>query len=178
MSHSEQRRFFKRVRQRFPEAFTRVGVLDCGSLNVNGTLRDLFTDSDYCGVDIRPGPNVDYVSRIHELPFAAGAFDTVVSAEMLEHDEYWRESLQAMYEMLRGGGLLAISAAGTGRKEHGTQRATDGNRLYGTSPDYYRNLTRADILTAFDGQMDAHFSFWRIGGDTGHADIYFVGRKR
>ena len=42
-------------------------TLDIGSLGVNGSLKDLFTD--YIGLDMREGDNVDIVANGHELPF-------------------------------------------------------------------------------------------------------------
>lgn len=174
MAHTEQRRFFRKVCKRFPMSFQKVRALDCGSLNVNGTLRDLFVESDYVGVDIMSGPNVDVVSPIHEVPLADASFDTVVSAEMLEHDPYWSQSLQRMYALLKPGGLLVLSAAGLGRLEHGTMAHPDAGRLYSVLPAYYRNIAPADLTQAFDGLP---FTSSKIGIDKRHRDIYFVGRK-
>lgn len=178
MAHRQQREFFERVRAKFPRAFDGVKVLDCGSLDINGTLRDLFTNSDYIGVDIRAGTNVDLVSPVHLLALPDGSFDTVVSAEMLEHDEHWAASIRRMTELLKSGGLLALSAAGKGREEHGTARAPGIHGLYGTSAHYYRNLVPADVLSVFNGTMDTTFSDWRIGREKAHHDLYFYGVRR
>lgn len=178
MAHREQRAFFATVRRRFPWAFRRVRVLDCGSLDINGTLKPLFTNSRYVGVDIRPGANVDLVSRVHDVDLPDGSFDTVVSAEMLEHDEYWCRSLQRMYRLLKRGGLLVVSAAGTGRAEHGTETNPDADAIYGTSPMYYRNLTPKDLKVAFGAQLMRRFSFCRVRENGRHADLYFYGVKR
>jgi SAM-dependent methyltransferase len=179
MAHHQQRKFFTKLRKRFPEKFRYVRVLDCGSLDVNGSLKELFTESEYIGVDIRPGKNVDLVSPVHQLPLEDGAFDTVVSAEMLEHDEHWQASLRRMVALLKPGGLLAISAAGEGRPVHGTDAIPDVDQAtYGTSPSYYRNLTPADLHAAFDDAMDEHFRVWDIGRHLEHCDLYFFGVTR
>jgi SAM-dependent methyltransferase len=149
MSHAAQRSFFLSVKARFPQMFKGGRVLDCGALDVNGSLRELFTDCQYTGVDLRPGKNVDVVSAVHLLKLTDASFDVVVSAEMLEHDQFWRESLRRMYAILRPGGLLALSMAGEGRLEHGTAREPDEGRVWGSSPDYYRNLTVPDLHEAF-----------------------------
>lgn len=57
-------------------------VLEIGSLNVNGSVRDLF-DTPYTGMDIQPGEGVDIVHDA-TIPFE-GMYNTVVSCETLEH---------------------------------------------------------------------------------------------
>lgn len=173
MAHSEQRDFFERVQSLFPQAFKNVRAIDCGSLDVNGSLEDLFSrKSKYIGVDIVPGPNVNLVCKVHELPIPSPLFDTVVSAEMLEHDEFWRDSLKRMYDVLRPGGLLVLSCAGPTRPEHGT-RGT-GNE-WGTSPDYYRNLSQEDIVDALSAGYET-FRYFEVSG-RGTEDTYFWGVK-
>lgn len=184
MSHAAQRAFFDSVKARFPTFFEAGNiVLDCGSLDVNGSLRGLFATSNYTGIDVRPGKNVDLVCKVHEAPFGdAHYFDVIVSAEMLEHDEHWRQSLQWMYAYLRSGGLLAISAAGVGRAEHGTARCPDlgetpADGIWGTSPDYYRNLAPGDFGEAFIN-LTAAFSQWDCRTNAESHDVYFWGLKR
>lgn len=137
MAHTAQQTFFQEVKDQFPLHFKNINVVDFGSKDYNGSLKEFFKDSYYIGVDISPGNNVDFVSKCHEF-VTNKKFETVVSSEMLEHDEYWELSLQKMYNVLKSGGLLAISCAGKDRPEHGTRR-TDGH-LYGTTQDYYMNL--------------------------------------
>lgn len=180
MAHPDQRQFFESVKATHPQAFQGVVALDCGSLDVNGSLKDLFdAESSYVGVDIRPGAGVDVRAFIHELPWPEGAFDTIVSAEMLEHDEYWNLSLIKMYQLLRVGGLLALSMATTGRAEHGTRRYPDtgtcGDGIWGTSQTYYRNLTLEDLEGVF--VVDRQFSMWCAETNQRHCDLYFWGIK-
>lgn len=172
MSHPEQKQFFERVREKYPRQFTGVKSIDCGSLDVNGSLRMLFNDSWYRGVDIVPGKNVNIVSAIKDLDI--DDIDTVVSGEMLEHDETWAESLQKMYDITKSGGLIAISCAGKGRKEHGTARTTGERKLWGTSPNYYRNLTEEDFRTVYKDNMftEMYFEYNPVS-----CDQYFYGIK-
>jgi SAM-dependent methyltransferase len=169
MAHLAQKIFFENVKNQYPEFFLNKKVIDCGSLNVNGSLKSMFIDSEYLGVDIVAGDNVHMVAKTHELPYKE-EFDVVVSGEMLEHDEFWKESMHKMYEMLKSGGLIAVSAAGEGRPEHGTLRT--GN-IWGTSDDYYKNVTVDMVKEAFEG---LEFSFF----DVKHSgtDIYFFGIKK
>lgn len=170
MAHPEQQEFFRNIRARFPDEFKGVKVIDCGSLDVNGSLRSLFDSVEYIGVDIAAGRGVDIVSKIHELSFKE-VFDVVVSGEMLEHDEYWRDSLRKMYDMCKSGGLIIISAAGEGRPEHGTTRT---GAHWGTSHDYYKNILESDIEEVFKKE---EFSLYEISHERQHCDIFFVGRK-
>ena len=168
MAHQAQKDFFNKVKARYPESFTYVKVLDCGSLNVNGTLKDLFTHSVYIGVDIVSGSNVDVVSHIKDIKL--DNFDMVVSGEMLEHDNTWRESLQKMYDVTKSRGLIAISCAGKGRAEHGTRKT--GSSIWGTDPDYYMNLEEKHIREVYKDDM-----FMELEHSTGHEDTYFYGIK-
>lgn len=155
--------------------FEGVRVLDCGSLDVNGSLRELFTDCrEYIGVDLKPGKGVDVVSPIHSLNLQNGSFEVVVSAEMLEHDEHWEYSLRRMYDLLRPGGLLALSMAGEGRLEHGTASVPDEGEIWGSSPDYYRNLTPQDLEAAF---ADATWESFQVRENYAAHDLYFWGIK-
>ena len=58
---------------------------------------------------------------------------------MLEHDKHYKESLQAMYNLLVPGGFLLLTAAGFNRAEHGTTRTTPEASPFTT--DYYENIT-------------------------------------
>lgn len=171
MAHPAQQEFFRKVKVQFPDAFHKVKVIDCGSLNVNGSIKDNFTSSVYIGVDIVQGDNVDVVSHIKDLKFDEGSFDAVVSGEMLEHDETWRESLRKMYDMCKSGGLIAISCAGEGRKEHGTKRT---GALWGTSPDYYMNLNEDHFKEVYKPDMFSQMFFEY--NERAH-DQYFYGIK-
>lgn len=171
MAHQEQKDFFLRVKAKYPEKFDGVNVIDCGSLDVNGSLKELFTNSNYIGVDITAGRNVDIVSKIHELTEDYhNKFDIVVSGEMLEHDEFWLNSLVKMYNMLIPGGLLAVSAAGPNRPEHGTNRTNDP--LWGTSPSYYRNISKADFNTFLASIPPVKQAYAEYNNE-GMGDIYF-----
>lgn len=67
-------------------------VLEIGSLNINGTLRDGARGlASYHGVDMVAGLDVDQVlSDSHVLPFADDSYDLVVSSSSIEHDPmFW-----------------------------------------------------------------------------------------
>jgi SAM-dependent methyltransferase len=86
-------------------------VLEVGSYNVNGTVRDLFA-GPYLGVDMRPGPGVDEVCNSRALRTLGRTFDVVVSTEMLEHDPLPWVSIRQMADVLHPGGILLLTARG------------------------------------------------------------------
>lgn len=174
MAHVQQERFCRWVQSMFPEEFSREGakVLDCGSLDINGCNRGLFSTKDYTGIDLGPGRNVDVVSRIHEFAAADGTFDIVISTECLEHDRFWAESLRNMYRVCKPGGLMVLSCATTGRPEHGT-RASEKEASPFTN-DYYRNLTAVDLRWVLHKPM---FSDSQFLIEPEACDLYFWGRK-
>lgn len=172
MAHKAQRDFFSKVRQKYPDFFISKKVLECGSLNINGSFRDMFKLCDYTGIDIVAGQDVDIISKIHEIEFKDNTFDIVVTGEMLEHDEYWKLSLQKMYDVLKPKGLLVITCGGKDRPEHGT-RKTGG--FWGTSIDYYKNITPNDIQEIYKEEM---FITTNYEENETAKDTYFYGIKR
>jgi SAM-dependent methyltransferase len=83
----------------------RAPVLEIGSLNINGTVRDLFPQEGYVGLDKRAGPGVDLVADICEGRFFR-EFRTVVCCETLEHITRPWEAIEEMHSALRPGGLF------------------------------------------------------------------------
>lgn len=158
MSHPAQRDWCQKLKERFPHFFKSVRVVDFGSLDINGNNRALFEDSDYTGVDIGPGPNVDIISLCHEFPGNdkrfdhSLTFDVVCSTEMLEHDIHWHRSLKRMLELVRSGGLLFFTCKSTGSKEHGTIKfEPESSPWTSVRPgwaSYYRNLDKEDMISA------------------------------
>jgi hypothetical protein len=135
--HLEQIKYCESIKEMHSKHFENKNVLDVGSMDINGNNRYLFSDCDYLGLDIGEGKNVDVVCQIHK--FKSNKFDTIISTEMLEHDKHWKESLLAMYNLLKVGGLLMLTAASTNRKEHGTTRTDTFSSPFTT--DYYKNIT-------------------------------------
>ena len=99
----------KRMRMAYPHEAGRV--LDIGSLNVNGSVRDLFKDAtQYIGADFREGKEVDLVINAHDLlgKFGMNSFDTIICMDMLEHDDKFWITLENINTMLNRGGRLWI----------------------------------------------------------------------
>jgi SAM-dependent methyltransferase len=96
------------------ETFKRV--LDIGSANVNGSLRNVCPPHlDYLGVDLQDGGGVDLVlDDPYQYPFPNDFFDMIVSTSCFEHDSmFWLTFLEAL-RVLAPGGLLYINAPSNG----------------------------------------------------------------
>lgn len=89
-------------------------VLDVGSLDVNGSLKPIFTDWDYIGIDRQQGKNVDLVVK-RTFPFDDRSFDVVVSSSALEHDPTFWVTFAEMVRVTKNGGLIYINVPSTTR---------------------------------------------------------------
>lgn len=171
--HKQQRNYCLSVKERFPEYFAGTRVVDFGSLDINGNNRYLFEGCNYVGVDLGIGENVDYVCRAHQYR-PAHPVDVVISTEMLEHDEFWLESIINGYRILRPGGLLLFTCATPPRREHGTRRTNPDDAPF--VGDYYRNITEKDLHENFN--LDSMFNPWEMRTEESPGDLYFCGVKR
>src|SRR5687767_6017676 len=123
MSHPEQIGFFTALADSNRELLDGCTVLEIGSYDVNGTVREIFSAAkSYVGVDLVEGPGVDVVGYGHEVDQPDGMFDLAISGECFEHDPHWAETFANMARMTRPGGLVAFTCGSRGRPEHGTQR--------------------------------------------------------
>lgn len=87
-------------------------VLEIGSLNINGSVREYFIGSiDYIGIDSVKGLGVDKVLNSHNIlrEWGANSFNTVLCLEMLEHDDKPWITIENIKEVLKKGGFLIIS---------------------------------------------------------------------
>lgn len=103
-------------------------VLEIGSLNINGTARDSFGDSEeYIGIDLLKGKDVDIVMASYDIKkkFKKGSFDCVICCETLEHDRYFWKTLGNIHWVLKKGGYFILSVPGPKQKYH-------------NPPDFYR----------------------------------------
>lgn len=84
-------------------------VLEVGSLDVNGNLRNLFPEN-YTGLDMRSGANVDVVLNAHDLrtQFKKDEFDIVMCFDTLEHDDRFWITVENMKWTLKPGGWLLL----------------------------------------------------------------------
>ncbi len=178
MSHKQQRDFVNILSETLPEFFNGGRVLEIGSLNINGTIRDFFNSNEYIGLDIGPGNGVDVVCEGQKYDAPDNSFDHVISCEAMEHNPYWVETFKNMVRLCKSGGLVTMTCATTGRREHGTSRTQSKDSPLTTDAgwNYYLNLTANDFKKKIE--IDKLFSYYFFATDWRSYDLYFVGIKR
>lgn len=126
-------------------------VIEIGSRDVNGSVRSLFGDIPYTGLDLYEGPSVDWVgdAAIYKPPEPVGC---VVCCETLEHAPNWKQLVKAGASWLRDGGHLIVTCAGPGRKAHsaidGSYNVRDGEHYGNVSPEELAEALPLTLLRA------------------------------
>lgn len=143
-------------------------VLEVGSLNVNGEVRDLFTWADsYTGLDITPGPGVELVADARTW-VPDRLYDVVVSTEALEHIEHWDLVMDTILAACKPGGYIILTCATTGRgphNQHGSATFPEG--------EYYGNVS----MSHFAACVETSFTSYTLNQTSG-CDLQFFGQKR
>ena len=116
-------------------------VLEIGSININGSARDLWGDlKPYVGVDIVPGLNVDYVVDIRDITnpsqdyYLRERFHTIVCTEVLEHVDPV-SIIDAMWRYMFDTCKVVITCAGPSRQTHSADGAPQLR-----FDEYYQNV--------------------------------------
>jgi SAM-dependent methyltransferase len=175
MAHPQQHFFVSGVKQFLPDFFKGKRVLEIGSLNLNGSVREFFEGAQYIGLDIGEGRDVDIVCPGQDYGEKAESFDVVISCEAMEHNPAWSRTWLNMLRVTKPDGLVVMSCATTGRKQHGTEQFDPGSSPLTMSKgqNYYRNLLRDDFTSIV--VHDAWFSVWAFFVDHTNHDLYFFG---
>ena len=168
VSHQSQLDFVASLKRQFPEYFTARKVLEVGSLDINGSVRQFFDDCTYIGVDLGEGKGVDLVAKGEDLVFPDNSFDVSISCECFEHNPEWAKTFNNMVRMTHG--LVVMTCATTGRAEHGTTRTSPADAPF--CGDYYMNLTESDIKDNCNFDKFLSFGFSSCNSP---ADLYFWG---
>ncbi len=92
-------------------------ILEIGSLNVNGGLRDHAPrNATYIGLDVAAGAGVDHVvSWRDDWPVDDDSIDLVVASSAFEHDPAFWLTFLAMCRKARPGGYIYISSPANGK---------------------------------------------------------------
>lgn len=122
-----------------------ITVVEIGSRYINGTIKDLFPNARWTGIDLYPGRLVDWVGSAMDFT-PEEPVDMVICCEVLEHAKEWRGIIARASTWLKTGGSLLMTCAGPGRKPHS---AIDGKRL--RIDEYYKNLSVEDISESLIG---------------------------
>lgn len=117
-------------------------VIEVGSRDVNGGVRDLIDTDAYVGVDLVAGPGVQHVGDVREYQPVQLA-DLVLCLEVAEHDPDPLSLFQACCRLLRPGGVFVMTCATGGRAPHS---AGDGGPL--GPGEWYGNVAPSVVLAA------------------------------
>jgi hypothetical protein len=133
--HKEVKIFLSELKEKYPDYFNNKRVLELGSLNINGSPREFFTDCDYIGIDRVNGKGVDVVIEAHKYK-TDKKFDVIITTEMLEHDKYADLSIENAKSLLKKGGVIIGTAANIHRKIHFERCGKDR---------FYKNISREQV---------------------------------
>jgi hypothetical protein len=173
MAHPEQQKFFEQLAILFADHFTgNVNVLEIGSQDINGTVRDYFQpEANYLGLDLGIAKGVDWTipGELVELPDQWAR--VCISTECFEHAATWEQILLNMIRITQEDGLLILSIAGNGRATHGTVDSDVESSPLTTS--YYKNLGPDDITQKI--KLGHYFKRHGFQVNSEAADTYFWG---
>lgn len=145
-----------------------ASVVEFGSKNINGSVRPLFRDAEYVGVDVVPGRGVDVVADAADfIPVVQP--DCVISCEVLEHAENAQDIVTNAVDILSPGGMVIITCASDGRAPHS---AVDGGPL--REGEFYRNVPPQMLLLWLEM---AGAECVKVLHDAGCGDAYAMGFK-
>ena len=173
MAHPEQQKFFEQLAICFPDHFIdNVNVLEIGSQDINGTVRDYFQPAaNYLGLDLGIAKGVDWTipGELIELPDQWAR--VCISTECFEHAATWPQILLNMIRITQENGLLILSIAGHGRAGHGTLDSDLESSPWTTS--YYKNLGPDDITEKI--RLGHYFKRHGFQVNSEAGDTYFWG---
>lgn len=124
-------------------------VLEIGSRDINGGVRDLFPEDGYHGIDLAEGRGVDEVVDIIDFT-SRTKYGTVVCCEALEHYDDPQALIDAAASHLKKGGTLLITAAGPLRPPHS---GIDGGAVQ--PHEHYANIDPDDLADWLTGFSEA-----------------------
>lgn len=178
MAHTEQREFVRDLKNKYPTFFRNQVVLDIGSLDINGSVKDHFINCDYTGIDVGPGKNVDIVCEGQNYDAPDSSYDVVCSLECFEHNPYWHETFLNMIRLCKSDGLVFFTCATTGRKEHGTSSSLpqDSPLTLDIGWNYYKNLTEEDFTLKMN--FNDYFNRYEFSINEKAKDLYFYGIRK
>lgn len=168
-ARSEQRFFLGLLKRHLPDYFRHRQVLEITRTGMGATTQEWFENCRVAAPNAGGGSAGGSADGLESFSASGESFDTVVSCETLEHVPHWRDTFENAMRMLKASGLMFVSCAGYGRRQHESQRYPSPA---GGDPVYYRNLAPEDFAGI---DFDAQFRFWGFLEDRTVNDLYFVG---
>lgn len=143
-------------------------VLEYGSRNINGSVRDLFDTDDYHGIDLYPGLGVDEVADAVEY-FVTWPYQCVVCCEVLEHTPMVAGVVRSASVNLKTCGYFVVTCAADPREPHSS---IDGGPLQ--DGEYYNNV-ELSLLTDLCRRYQLRVLLARLVRSRG--DLYLVAQR-
>lgn len=137
-----------------------LSVIEIGSRNINGTVRDLFPNASWTGLDLYPGPCVDVVCDSEKWS-PESPVDLVICCEVFEHAQRWTAMLFNAAKWLKPGGRIVVTCAGPDRPPHSHH---DGGKL--RKGEYYSNISADRMRQAMESCGFANVEAHQFGYDT------------
>jgi hypothetical protein len=148
-----------------------AAVLEIGSLDINGSIRELFADSGhYHGIDIAEGPGVDEVADAARWT-PPRRYDVVVCAEVLEHAPRWDQILHTAWNAVAPRGALLMTCATDPRAPHS---AIDGHAP--RPEEHYKNIAAAEVQAVVENWECTDWSI-EVHRDRGDLYLYALMRR-
>lgn len=155
---------YKFVKRHIPS--DAVTVVEVGSRNINGSVRQLLPKASWWGIDVMEGRDVDEVADGTTWT-PEGPVDLAICCEVFEHTNRWRDIISNMVSWLRPEGTIILTCAGPGRPEHS---AITGGPLQ--PEEWYENI-EPYIMEVLLDSLGVETLIKQEG-----ADLYVVGVKR
>lgn len=144
-------------------------VIEFGSLDINGSVRELIDCENYTGIDLVEGPGVDIVMDAVDFDAEERA-DLLVCCEVLEHAPDAEGLIWSAWSNLKPGGTFLVTCATDYREPHS---AIDGGNL--RPGEHYENIRAGWLVSVCDNvgfTSLAHLCF------TGRGDLYLRAVRR
>ncbi len=139
-------------------------VLEVGSREVDGSVRDIFADSDYLGIDMIDGKGVDRVLNGHDMAFDK-EFDLVICVDTIEHDDAFWLTVENCKKAVKKGGFLCLAAPSMHCPEHDWPG------------DYWRFMPQSFGKIFFKDWKDVYIEEQMDNPNTSNDEIAGYGRK-
>lgn len=172
------------ARQLNPYRSSALDVLEFGSLNINGSCRELLPAARYYGIDLQSGPGVDEIAdaTVWQHPTLYGHFDICLCSEVFEHLRDWPMIVKNAAAHLSDTGIFVSTCASDGRPAHSAKG--EGERLsvwqntHAGHPldevEWYQNVSYEPLVWAL---KDAGFDHWHIEQNASPGDIYAIAHR-
>jgi SAM-dependent methyltransferase len=145
-----------------------LDVLEFGSCNLNGSVRDIYQARSWHGIDVAEGAGVDEVADAATWS-SDRRFDIVICAEVFEHTPDWREIIDNARRHLVSGGMFLATCATACRPAHS---AVDGGAL--RDGEHYANVELDELCDHMDRSGWSDYLAGVTDGYFGNDDLQVV----